>query len=731
MRGRRDRLFYALLALSLIAVVVTGVRTVRTPDYSRADHADRVVVVGVPSLDWEVITPESMPNLWALAERGGTGLTTARAARSVTCPWDGWTTLGAGNRARYPATIPEDELPPEPDLPLPGEPVPAEPAEPETPTPDEQRQEAAVDGCLGQRGTVPTVDGSKLTPAVTENDSLSFGAEPGALGSASRCTTVVGSAAILAVDRPEADVRVADQASTAEGWSNLVASCPLTLVATGHAFERTTAELQALDGVIGEIVAGAEAQGASVIVAGISQPEYVRARLHALVVAAPGLNGQVLSSPSTSRAPYSQLIDLAPTVLSMLGEKIPPSMTGQVLRGQDRESSLADQVGDYRDQSVAASAHIWMSGKFFGVLTWLTVLCTLALAIVLARRRGGGRWTRAAGTIVAVLPAASLIANLYPWWTSARPSAAIIVTLALSWAITSALCLFGPWRKHRNGPLLAACAITFGVLAADVLTGSHLQLDSPLGYDAIVAGRFTGFGNITFAMYAAAGLVLLAACCRLCDTKARVTVLVLTAGLAMIAMDGAPGAGADFGGVVALAPALVLLWLIVTGTRLSRGRAALVLVSGAMLVMGIAVLDYLRPEQDRTHLGRFVGQLGNGTALTIIKRKLAANWHVLTGSVLSVLAVVLLAVVLWQWLDRSSAGRRYVARYAPYAPAAVVAVLVMSLVGFAVNDSGIAVTAAALAVVLPPTLGLLRHDEPDPPADEPVAGATDHRRLIG
>lgn len=717
MSRRRVRLLAVVLAVSVLATLVVGLRTALTPDYTHAAKTDRVVVVGVPSLDWDAITPETMPQLWQTAETGAVGMTTARAARSVTCPWDGWLTLGAGNRARYPATIPEDELPPEPDGPLPGEPVPT--PEPEPSTPEEQRQEEATEGCLGQRGSVPTVSGTRIGPAVTENDEVTFGAEPGALGLAVSCSTIVGSAPVLAVGADGADVRTAASGGTPQEWAGIIDDCPLTLVATGHAFERSVAELQALDAAISDIVEGARLEGATVIVAGTSQAEYKRAGLHAVVMVNPAVEEQVLSSPSTSRAPFSQLIDLAPTVLSILDEPVPTSMTGQVLRGEDRDRPLTELAGEFEQEAVGASVHIWLSGKFFAFLAWLTSLSALLLAVLVHRGRTPTGFSRALGTVVALLPAASLLSNAFPWWAVSRPSVAVLASMAVSWVLLSLVALLGPWRRQRSGPLVAVCAITFGVLALDVLSGSHLQLNSPLGYNAVVAGRFTGFGNMTFAIFGAAGLVLLALLCRVAPTRAAKTTVVAAGGVAMVAMVGAPGTGADFGGVVSLVPSLLLLWLLVTGTRLSRTKLLLTFGSGALVVMGIAFADYLRAPQNRTHLGRFVGQIFDGTAGTIVQRKLEANLRVLTGSVLTALAVVLIAIVVWQWVQRSSAGHAYVAARAPYAAAAVVSVATLALLGFAVNDSGIAVTATALAVVVPPLLGVLGDDRP--PA-EPRSG---------
>ena len=46
---------------------------------------------------------------------------------------------------------------------------------------------------------------------------------------------------------------------------------------------------------------------------------------------------------------------------------------------------------------------------------------------------------------------------------------------------------------------------------ADVLTGSTLELNGLLGYDAVVAGRFTGYGNLSFGLLSVSALFVTAA----------------------------------------------------------------------------------------------------------------------------------------------------------------------------------------------------------------------------
>ena len=50
--------------------------------------------------------------------------------------------------------------------------------------------------------------------------------------------------------------------------------------------------------------------------------------------------------------------------------------------------------------------------------------------------------------------------------------------------------------------------MTLAVLALDVMFGSRLQLSSLMGLQPVVAGRFYGMGNVTYALFATAGLLL-------------------------------------------------------------------------------------------------------------------------------------------------------------------------------------------------------------------------------
>ena len=49
-----------------------------------------------------------------------------------------------------------------------------------------------------------------------------------------------------------------------------------------------------------------------------------------------------------------------------------------------------------------------------------------------------------------------------------------------------------------------------GLIAVDLLIGAPLQLNTTFGYSVAVAGRFTGLGNLAFALFGSATIVLAA-----------------------------------------------------------------------------------------------------------------------------------------------------------------------------------------------------------------------------
>lgn len=624
------RILLLLLAFLLLPAGAAEARTL-TAD---------VVVVGIPGLRWSDVGPQT-PVLQRLASTGAVGALSVKAVPAVSCPADGWLTLGAGNRAL-------------------AEGVRREPCTAELPDPQDR-------------------------PALQRaNDEEDQGTELGALAEAlDGCMQVVGAGPELAAGGGRGTpcrLLVADAGAV-----------------SGEGTGRAAAALAA-DRELGRLL---QARGsANVLVVGLSAaPGEDEASLHVAIASGPAFPRGALRSASTRRAPYVQLVDVAPTVLDVIGVPVPDSMSGEPWRSVGSAPSPAE----LDDLALQARVHKTTTVPFF-VVGLALELGLLLLA--LWRRRPDLAELVALGGTAAL--GASYVANLVPWWRSPAP---LLTLLAVVVLVSTAVVAVATSRGARLlGPVGVVCGFTAGVLVLDLLTGAHLQMSSVAGYSPLVAGRFAGIGNVAFGVLAASALLATAALVRRMGAVAAV-------GAVVVAVDGAPPWGSDIGGVLALVPAFALLALLLSGRRVTWLKLLGAGAAGTLVVTAFALADWSRPAQDRTHLGRFVQDVADGTAGTLLRRKAEAVLDLLFASpVTAALPLVVAATVYlvvrppWPLQQAFSA--------APAWRAGLLALGLACAVGFAVNDSGAAVPALALVVALPATIAVVLRARraPEPPA---------------
>ncbi|MFB9474962.1 hypothetical protein ACFFR3_36180 [Nonomuraea salmonea] len=341
--------------------------------------------------------------------------------------------------------------------------------------------------------------------------------------------------------------------------------------------------------------------------------------------------------------------------------------------------------------------------------------------------------------VVAVVSGAitvsTFLAQLVPWWTLPVPMVSVIVTIVGIAGLITAVAFAGPWRAHVLGPLTVVAAVTSLALLLDVMTGSTLQVNAVGGYEPVTGGRFYGFSNIAFAIYATGTILALAGIAHWLLGKGVPKAVVVTlcavyGGFAVFA-DGWPAWGADFGGVPAFVVGLAVFLILLSGRRVSPLLLVLVGLAGAVLVGALSVVDWLRPESERTHLGTFVQQIIDGEAWTIIGRKFGAMIGVTVGNwsltLLSLVALAFLFFVLARPSRWGVAALGLAYGLTPTLRAGLFGALACALIGFLMNDSGIAIPAMALTVAVPLTLAAcvraLQLATPTPPAppSEPAA----------
>lgn len=661
-----------LIAVIAIAALFAGAATAvglvtRQPAAKALTVGGPVVVVAIPGLAWTDVSQSRTPALWQVLDYGATANQVVHTTGPAACTPSAWLTLGAGHGV--------------------------------DPT-----------GCTSP---APVVSGSTARwPAWSQWQGTADGI--GLLGQSAathgRCVAAVGPGAALAA--ADNNGRVTHYAATVSSAS--FDACAVTLV---------TATPAQLNDIVGKLSANT-----TLIVTGLSDGSGP-AGLRVAYALGDGVSAGVLRSASTRQPALIQTADLTATLLQAVGAAVPSAVNGAALQvvptPQNAATATAANSALARTLTVNRALVPWFWGA------WALVL--VLLIVVVARRRDGARWARPLLAYLGALPVGTFLACLLPWpgW----PAPVLwLVLLSLIWAgLVVGLGYAGPWRRWSAAPWVVLCSVTVVVLALDVINGSSLQLRGMLGLQPEFGGRYYGMGNAAYGVFATA-LLLLAGLLggRLVAVDERRlgawTIGLLTA--AAVLVLGLPMWGADFGGPPALLVAGGLLVVLALGLRLSWRRVLLVagIAVGFALVLGI--LDALRPASSRTHLGRFVAGLSDGSG-GIVGEKLAANLHLLIASPVSPLTPVVLAAACyvvwrsgrvdgWSWLGpldgwavragaavglseplEVAAGTRVGAEEVPFLRETAIAVLVMCLVAMVLNDSGFAIVALSALVAIP------------------------------
>ena len=709
MRRRATPYLVALAAAAASTVALSPRPATGAPEHT----VDYVVVAGVAGLRWDDVTPQGTPTLWQLAQQGAIGALSVRSAHEPTCPADGWATLGAGNYAQLTTVaLVQGACPP---------------VGIEISTPD------------GIGANLPAFKQEEAGP-VTRNRDLRWGAQLGALAETTRCTTAVGPGAAVAAARPYG--RVDRYAATLPADPTaLLAECVLSLVdlgtVSGEGAPRQAAAKAADAGLARVLVARPERS--LVLVAGLADTD-TTSRLHVAIADGPGYGpGGWLTSSSTSRSGYLQLIDLAPTALAALGRKNPPKLFvgAPAVRTNGRPADVAAAVTRLADADREASAQRRVASGFFAVLTCCLLALFAVTVPVLYRARGAPGsvhpstnppWLVRGVEVLLVAAAlavpAALIADLVPWWRSPVPGLVFGAVTVAMMAAGTVLIVRSRLGRSALGPLGGVAALAATVVGLDVLTGARLQLNGVAGYSALTGGRYAGLGTVGLGVFMA-GVLVAGGCLALHVRRAWRPGLMAVLGAVGVIVVGSPYLGADAGGAVALTAGVCVAAAMSAGGWLTFPRLAWAVLAGIGVTAGFALMEVGRPVEQRGSLGRFLAQVSDGTSVLEIHRTGVDNGVVLLGSPLTLLVIGSAAMVFFVLMRPWGGLKRLFGLYPPV-HGALVGIGVAAGIAGVVEGVGFNVAGAAAATALPlaalAALRVLGHadDRTQPSAPTPV-----------
>jgi hypothetical protein len=513
----------------------------------------------------------------------------------------------------------------------------------------------------------------------------------------------------------------------------LLAGCVLSVVDLGTvdgsgAARRTAA--RTADARLARLVA-ARPPRSLLMLAGVSDTD-ADARLHVAVANGPGYAGGLLTSASTGRPGYVQLIDLAPTMLSALGRSVPDKLfpgTPAITAG--RRAPLDAEVRRLVDADREVRAQESVSSGFFTILMICELLLFLAAIPLLRRaRRPAGPVTPAPnppwferGVEVLLVAAslavpAALLAGAVPWWRAPAPGLVFAATTLAVVAAATAVTVWTRGARRVLGPLGGVAALGAVVVAVDVLTGSRLQLNSVVGYSAVAGGQYAGLAAVGLGVFAAGVLVAAGCLAQHVHRQWRPVVVAVLGGVAVI-LTGSPYLGADAAGAVALTAGVCVAAAMSTGGWLTFPRVAWSLMAGLAVTTAFALLDMHRPAGQRGTVGRFLGHLGDGTGRLVIHPIEADNAVVMATSPFTLLVIGVGALLFFALLRPWGGLKRLFGLY-PAVRAGLAGTAVATLVAGPMRGVGFNIAGAAAATVVPlavlAALRVLRHADVRTPA---------------
>jgi hypothetical protein len=697
---RRANPWLLVHAVAIIAVMAGGqALSGPVPRYAarrvyRERPGPRLMIVALPGLNWRDFRRPDAPNLQRLASRSAVGLMPAPSP-SDTDPNRAWVSLGAGNPAIGARQVGQGRMLPGGRFRVPIAEVVAA---------NQRALTHAEPGFLGSR-----LREFGLSTAIVEVTLPRDGATPGA-AVLMDAAGEVDEAMLLPAQGSVAGVAAASKA-VARALDQMLDRHDVVLLdlygimadrlangGTKDVGAEADASLTAADAIIAAAltrVAGMDALLAVVCPESPAYPDPVKERsLGPVLLYQTKSPSQGLLYSNRTRWPgLITAADLAPAFLAwwQIGQA-PGPLTIRPGTPFDLDRLDRTLTDHFRWSFVAVPVHMGLGAALI-----------LALFLALLLRPGWLPHLQLPALVAALVPVGFLLSHLAgtgSLWSF------LLVGLLFTFAIAVIAARFPSAESALAVAMLAGAA----VIAADTLTGNWLVRTAAYTPPPLIGARFYGLSNEHMGFLVGMATVGLAA---LWELRPGRSGLVIALAVVMVAMVSAPFWGANWGGGIAAAAALVCLWLLAVPHRWCRAlpAAAVLMIAAATLPAMLDLLTAPTP-QSRTHIGDAVSALiaGNGGSLAdMARRKLHAGLHILTYTPWT--SVLLLGTGAAYWLLLRSGGpARLPLRRRPRLTAGIAAATIGGVVSSLVNDSGVVAGAGLFAAALTTAIYLAARD---------------------
>lgn len=280
-----------------------------------------------------------------------------------------------------------------------------------------------------------------------------------------------------------------------------------------------------------------------------------------------------------------------------------------------------------------------------------------------------------------------------------------LLFLTVGYAIISKLI------KNDLNTIAILSGLTTIILLFDMAVFNQFLIkNSLLGYDPIIGARFYGIGNEYMGVLVGASLITISIFFEKFGFK---NIILLPFALAVVFIMGNPMMGANVGGTITISAAFLFLILKSNGIKIDIKKIIGIFGAIILIVSFMAWMDF--NNENRSHLANTILTIintGPSAILQIIIRKISMNIQLISASMWS--RVLILAIILMVMLFYKPFGvLKKLCQKHPYIANGWIAILVGSVVGFMVNDSGVVAAATSISYVVVPMLVLLLNNSDD------------------
>ena len=305
-----------------------------------------------------------------------------------------------------------------------------------------------------------------------------------------------------------------------------------------------------------------------------------------------------MQSSTTGRAGYVNIVDVAPTVLDLLGINTPDTMHGRVMESVSSDATVATRISNLAGENQDSIFRDDQAGIAAGIVFAVGLLLALATGALVGRvERARSFLTFGALWLLGFLVATFLAG---PFHFGRHGGAAAYWGFVIGVAVVLAVVawLVGRRLGHPADAVLVASGILVALHLVDLVAGAHLELNTVFGYSATFDVRVGGVGGWAFAQLTAAAMLFAGLLVWRVPSPAgkRIAFAVLAISVVVI---GAPFFGNDFEGMVVAAIAFGLLAWCIAGRPLRALPATAAIVGFLVLAVVVGVVASGRGERAR------------------------------------------------------------------------------------------------------------------------------------